>query len=178
MCTAPNLESTQLRQKKRMCRRERRKSLKCLKTHTFERKLEKTFWSKQLAVRKKDCVFWLLYVFLPLPICCSTDTKGIQQRVHKNPYCFVERQHYPQNYIANTTAKQDILALHTAVFTEKMIHASHRDTHEFMMAPHPHHEYSQKGSSPDLWEILFFLVQERTPVPYSQSPLNPPIHCL
>lgn len=28
-------------------------------------------------------------------------------------------------------------------------------THEFMMPPHPHHEYSQKGSSPDLWEILF-----------------------
>ncbi len=31
---------------------------------------------------------------------------------------------------------------------------------------------------PDLWEILFFLVQARTPFPHSQSPLNPPIHCL
>lgn len=52
-----------------------------------------------------------------------------------------------KNYIANTDRKQDIPPLYTPVFTEKMIRASHRDTHEFMMPPHPHHEYSQKGSS-------------------------------
>lgn len=66
----------------------------------------------------------------------------------------MERQHYPRNYIANTDRKHDILALWKSCLPKRWS-AGFTDTHEFMMPPHPHHEYSQKGSSPDLWEILF-----------------------
>lgn len=75
----------------------------------------------------------------------------------------MERQHYPQNYMANTDRKQDIAALHTSVFTEKMIRASQGDTHEFMMPPHPHHEYSQKGSSLICGRFLSFWYKRGAP---------------
>lgn len=85
--------------------------------------------------------------------------------------------------MANTHRKQDIAALHTSVFTEKMSRASQGDTHEFMMPPHPHHEYSQKGSSLICGRFLSFGTSEE-PLPsftvppkstYS-VPIGPDLH--
>lgn len=83
----------------------------------------------------------------------------------------MERQHYPQNYIANTDRKQDMLPLYTSVFTKKMIRASWRHTWI--------HDASSSSSwifpkrlFPDLWEILFFLVPPRTPYPLFTVPLK------
>lgn len=160
-----------------MGKREGRWSPKCLNQHTSECKLEKIFSSEYLAVRKKGCVFWRLYVFPTTLHLLLYWYKGIQQRVHKNPYCFVERLHYPQNYIANTNSKaRHPRSVHISVYRKDDPCESGRHTWI--------HDASSSSSwifpkrlFPDLWEILFFLVQARTPFPYSQSPLNPPIHC-